>query len=73
VLALNHQKYLEMAQGHISLSEVLVVGGPAAVSDAFCRWWVVGLGLDLEPLRLDSSLRLSFRLVMWVGATGSVC
>jgi hypothetical protein len=33
---------------------------------------VVGLGADLEPLRLDSSLRLSFRPVVWAGPAGSV-
>jgi hypothetical protein len=31
-----------------------------------------GWGSDLEPLRLDSSLRLSFQPVMWAGVAGYV-
>jgi hypothetical protein len=43
-----------------------------AVPSAGGGSWSWGWGSDLEPLRLDLSLRLSFQPVVWAGPAGSV-
>jgi hypothetical protein len=55
-----------LGRGRWPLADLQLSATPSAGGGSW------GWGSDLEPLRLDSSLCLSFRPMMWAGEAGSV-